>query len=266
MAGFDGRMVRLFRSPPGLLAIGCRLHRPSRASCRCQAVQVHQPAHPGSSARSAPWPCPGQCCAPACRPCRCSGRRTRAPPAPEPSIVALLLPLRQRLGPLALAVEPALQPLGLQRHHDRRRPVGAVPPDLGGRVVPVQDVIHHLAVVHRRVGHTIPAHQLVPAVHADVVLVAVVALAVLPGASVSFWARLAGLSAQPAGVPPPLIIAFSSWRLRCLGTGTIAASGRPWPGSLAGSGDGRTPQTTHGLSARLIEALTAIKLPFSSYR
>ena len=96
-------------------------------------------------------------------------------------LVAPPLALVQRLVAMPLAVDPALQTLLTQLRLDLRRPVGAVRPHVRSSVVRIQDVLHDLAVVHRRVGHLITPHQLVAAVHIHMVLVAVMALAVLLG-------------------------------------------------------------------------------------
>jgi len=96
-------------------------------------------------------------------------------------LVALRLPLAQRLVAAPLAVDPALQALLIQRRLDRRRPVGAVRPYIRGGVIRIQDIIQNLTVVHRGGGHPITPHQLVAAVHIHMVLVAVVVLTVLLG-------------------------------------------------------------------------------------
>ncbi len=59
--------------------------------------------------------------------------------------------------------------------------ISAVRPYAQGRVVPIQDIVENLTVVRRRVAHLIAPHQLVPTVHVDMVLVAVMAPAVLLG-------------------------------------------------------------------------------------
>ena len=63
--------------------------------------------------------------------------------------VALLLALAERLAAMALAVDPALQPLLSQLRLDLRRAIGAVRPHAEAGVVRVENVLHHLAVVHR---------------------------------------------------------------------------------------------------------------------
>ena len=98
-----------------------------------------------------------------------------------PGFVALLLAIAQRLVATALAMDPAAQPLRLQRRLDLRRTIGAVRPHPQGRVVPVQDIVENLTVMHRGVRHLIVPHQLVPAIDVDMVLVAVVALTPLLG-------------------------------------------------------------------------------------
>src|SRR5262245_23594090 len=79
------------------------------------------------------------------------------------------------------AMNAALVALRLQLGFGLYRPVGAVGPHLAAGVGLVQHLIELLAVVHRGVGPGPAADQLVLAVDADVVLVAVEALAVLLG-------------------------------------------------------------------------------------
>ena len=97
---------------------------------------------------------------------------------PGAGLVALLLSVAQRLVALALAVDPAPQPLVLQLLLDLGRATGAVGPDIRGGVVTIEDLIRHLTVVHRGIAHVMVTHQLVTAVDVDVVLVAVMALTV----------------------------------------------------------------------------------------
>ena len=74
-----------------------------------------------------------------------------------------------------------LNPFFFSARLDLRRAISAVRPYAQGRVVPIQDIVENLTVVRRRVAHLIAPHQLVPTVHVDMVLVAVMAPAVLLG-------------------------------------------------------------------------------------
>ena len=76
----------------------------------------------------------------------------------------------QRLTALAIAMNVADQPSGLQLRFDLGRPIGGVGPDPGAGVAPRQQLIHRLAVVHGGIGDTISPDPLVCAIHIDVVL------------------------------------------------------------------------------------------------
>ena len=69
----------------------------------------------------------------------------------------------------------------LQRRRDLRRAMSAVRPYAQGRVVSIEDIVENLTVLRRRVAHLIAPHQLMPTVHVDMGLVAVMAPAVLLG-------------------------------------------------------------------------------------
>ena len=153
-----------------------------------------------------------------------------ADPNGRTGLVALLLALAQRLVAAGFAMDPALQPLLLQRRLDLRRAISAVRPYAQGRVVPIQDIVENLTVVRRRVAHLIAPHQLVPTVHVDMVLVAVMAPAVLlgPPRIDILLAPLCRLILPAFRRLASLYPAFSLRLLRCLGTATIEAS-MIWP-------------------------------------
>ena len=199
----------------------------------------------GSSTRSAPSPAPVRHYVPASRPCRCSGPRRHARRGPEPTNGSCCLASRARSAACCggrLAMDPAPQPLLLQRRLDLRRAVSAVRPHTQSRVVPIQDIVEDLAVVLRRVAHMIAPHQLVPTVHVDMVLVTVMALAVLLGPP-----RLDILLAPLCRLVLPACRRLARRVYPCcvlrsravapvalMGTATIEASmssGRPSPGS-----------------------------------
>jgi len=75
-------------------------------------------------------------------------------------------------------MDAALVALRLELGLDLGRPIGAVGPHLGSGVGLVQHIIELLAVMHARVRLRVPADELVLAVDANVVLVAVEALVV----------------------------------------------------------------------------------------
>src|SRR6516165_12448115 len=104
--------------------------------------------------------------------------------------------------------------------------VGAVRPDALASVGEIEHIVQLLAVVHGCVRRIPFADQLVRLVHAEVVLVAVEARIVLlrPARVLVLLGILGGLLLHPSGVLPALIASFSSFVLRCLGTGTIVAS------------------------------------------
>src|ERR1035438_6720162 len=78
-------------------------------------------------------------------------------------------------------MDAALVALRLELGLDLGRAVGAVGPHLGSGVGLVQHIIELLAVVHARIRLRVPADELVHAVDANVVLVAVEALVALLG-------------------------------------------------------------------------------------
>ncbi len=102
--------------------------------------------------------------------------------------VAGLALFGQRLAPLALAVDVALQPACAEPGFHLLGPIGRICPDACTGVALHQQMIHHLAVMQRRIADVVTADQLVLAVHVHVVLIAVVALACffVQRASVSF--------------------------------------------------------------------------------
>ena len=131
-----------------------------------EALQLHQAAHVdrrGSSARSAPSPVPARYCAPASRPCRCSGPRTRASTRArtfERALLPRFSPLAQRLVAMPLAVDAAESgpsPSASPRSPptDRR-----CPPDTSEAVLSGSRMSSTTwLIVHRRVGHLVTPHQ-----------------------------------------------------------------------------------------------------------
>ena len=95
--------------------------------------------------------------------------------------VALLGLPGQRLAPLALAVDVAGQLSGFEHRLDPGRAPGGVGPDPGTGITARQQFIHHLAAMRGGVADVILPDQLVFSVHIDVVLVAAMRRAVLPG-------------------------------------------------------------------------------------
>ncbi len=132
--------------------------------------------------------------------------------------LARLLPpglLGQLLAPLALAVNAAGQPLGLQFGFDLRRPMDGVRPDTGAGVALRQQFIHHLAVMHRSVSGIAALHQLVLPIHMYMVPPAVMWLIVVVG---PVWAQThSGISA------PAIVGALAHWFRRGDGLRTPAA-------------------------------------------
>src|ERR1700674_4884098 len=92
-----------------------------------------------------------------------------------------LLRRRERTIARRAPMDAALQAPRLELLLDLGRAVGAVGPHLATGVVSIQNVVELLAVVRRGVGGSPLADDLVQLVHADVVLVAVEALATLLG-------------------------------------------------------------------------------------
>ena len=93
--------------------------------------------------------------------------------------VAGLALFGQRLAALALAVDVAGQLGGLQLGLHLLGTIRRIRPHARAGVALHQQVIHRLAVVQRRIADMVAPHQLVLAVHVDVVLVAVMRLSVL---------------------------------------------------------------------------------------
>ena len=102
-------------------------------------------------------------------------------PKPRTTPVARLLPIVQRTVAITLAMNPTPQASGFHLLLDRFRPLGAVRPHTACRVVRSQQLLNHLAVVHRRVRHPVTPNQFVFTINAHVVLVPIVTLAVLLG-------------------------------------------------------------------------------------
>src|SRR3990172_11536264 len=102
-------------------------------------------------------------------------------------------------------MDAALRALGRDLRLDLGRAVGAVGPHLPAGVARIQNVVELLAVVRRGVGGSPLADQLVRLVHADVVLVAVEAVAVLLGP-----ARILVFLCVLGGVLLPILPRFAS--------------------------------------------------------
>src|SRR5262252_7764510 len=100
---------------------------------------------------------------------------------PRARSVGRLLALRERIVAGTPTMNPALIALLLELGFHLRRPVGAIGPHLIAGIGLIQNLIELLAVVDGGVGLRIAANDLVLAVDADVVLVAVEALVVLLG-------------------------------------------------------------------------------------
>jgi hypothetical protein len=96
-------------------------------------------------------------------------------------LVALQCLFGKGFASIALAVDAAGQPPGLERLLDVSRPIGRIRPDPGGGITAHQQLVHHLTVMYGSVGDVITPDQLVLAVDIDVVLVTVVAFAVFLG-------------------------------------------------------------------------------------
>src|SRR3984893_3159842 len=67
-------------------------------------------------------------------------------------------------------------PVSLSRTHDNRTPyisaaIGAVGPHVRSRVARIKNIFELLTVVYARVAHHVTAHEFVPAIDADMVLV-----------------------------------------------------------------------------------------------
>ena len=97
-------------------------------------------------------------------------------------------------------------------------------------VVRRKQLIKHLAVMHRRVRHPVAPYQFVSTIDADVILVAIVALAVLlrPARLRVLLATLGRHIRPGLGRLVTLDLLVSSRPLRCTGTATIDAS-MIWP-------------------------------------
>ena len=106
------------------------------------------------------------------------------------------------------------------------RPVGAVRPHTACRVVRCQQAINRLAVVNRRICHAVTTNQLVPAVDVEVVLVAIMTLAVLfrPPRIRVFLTTPGRLVRPVLGRLALLDPGVVSTAVACLGTATIDAS------------------------------------------
>src|SRR4030081_44000 len=80
--------------------------------------------------------------------------------------------------------------------------IGAVGPNVRSRVARIKNIFELLTVVYARVAHHVTAHEFVPAIDADMVLVTenTSVHASSSSASLSFWRFLAGLDFQSSGV------------------------------------------------------------------
>ena len=95
-----------------------------------------------------------------------------ADPDRRARLVASLLTLAQRLAAPALAMDPALQALLLQRRLDLRRTIGAVRPHIGARVIRRQDLAEYPAIAVGRRRHGAFADKAVTTVDDNMRLVA----------------------------------------------------------------------------------------------
>ena len=100
-------------------------------------------------------------------------------PKARTTLVARLLPIMQRTVAIALAMNPTPQAPLPDLFLNVFRPIGAVRPHTACRVVRRKHLLKHLAVMDCRVRHVVTPDQLVLAVDAHVVLVAIMTLAVL---------------------------------------------------------------------------------------
>src|SRR6202140_4211194 len=80
-----------------------------------------------------------------------------------------------RLTEVAIAIGPtmnaALQAASAEFFLDLLAAIGAVGPHVRSRVARIENIFELLTVVHARVAHHVTAHEFVPAIDADVVLV-----------------------------------------------------------------------------------------------
>src|SRR3984893_4506776 len=80
-----------------------------------------------------------------------------------------------RLTEFAIAIGPAmnavLQAVSAEFFLDLLAAIGAVGPHVRSRVARIENIFELLTVVHARVAHHVTAHEFVPAIDADVVLV-----------------------------------------------------------------------------------------------
>ena len=94
-------------------------------------------------------------------------------------LVGLCLALAKRLAAPSLVMDVAAIALSLEFAFGLGRAVGAVAPEVRRGVVGIDQIIKALTVVHARIAHLIVADEFVPPVRIDMVLVAIMALAML---------------------------------------------------------------------------------------
>ena len=104
--------------------------------------------------------------------------------------------------------------------------IGAVGPHVRSRVARIKNIFELLTVVHARVAHHVTAHEFVPAVDADMVLVTEIrAVMLLRPARVPVLLVVFGRLGFPVFRRFAfLIVSLSSRELCCLGADTIVAS------------------------------------------
>src|ERR1700716_2884376 len=134
-----------------------------------------------------------------------------------------------RLTEFAIAIGPAmnaaLQAALGELFLDLIAAIGAVGPHIRSRVARIKNIFKLLTVVHARVAHHVTAHQFVPAVDADVVLVTEIrAFMLLRPARVLVLPAVFGRLGFPVFRRFALIVSLSSRELCCFGADTIVAS------------------------------------------
>ena len=163
-----------------------------------------------------------------------------------------------RLTEFAIAIGPAmnmaLQAASAEFFLDLLAAIGAVGPHGRSRVARIENIFELLAVVHARVAHHVTAHEFVPAIDADVVLVTEIrAFMLLRPARVLVHLAVLGrlrfpVFQRPAFLDRLVLLARTEgrgYKIVLLGRHTIVASMicPPWRGSPCPSNKRRTNQT-----------------------
>src|SRR3977135_831982 len=103
--------------------------------------------------------------------------------------------------------------------------IGAVGPHVRSRVARIKNIFELLTVVYARVAHHVTAHEFVPAIDADMVLVTEIrAFMLLRPARVLVLLAVFGRLGFPVFRCLALIVSLSSLEFRCFGSDTIVAS------------------------------------------